>query len=215
VSTGSVRMTLASERDLRAGEDIGISMTLADTNTGAPIHDLQRYLGSWAHLAIISQDTQDFLHVHPAEDSPPAPGSPSPAMIRTSVGFRRPGIYKMWVQIQRANHVLTMPFVLRVLPEFRAITGAPQAPSDATLITVSSTGYEPSRIPAKAGRPLKLAFYRVDAQNCGRVVKFPGLGIERELPPGQVVVINVTPRKSGPLSFSCGMNMMKGELLVQ
>jgi plastocyanin domain-containing protein len=80
---------------------------------------------------------------------------------------------------------------------------------------VSSAGYEPARIPAKAGWPLKLAFFRVDAQNCGRLVKFPDLGIERELPPGKTVVIEVTPRKSGPLAFSCGMNMMKGELLVE
>jgi plastocyanin domain-containing protein len=62
---------------------------------------------------------------------------------------------------------------------------------------------------------LKLAFFRVDAQNCGRVVRFPDLGIERELPPGQIVVIEATPQKSGVLAFSCGMNMMKGELLVQ
>jgi plastocyanin domain-containing protein len=83
------------------------------------------------------------------------------------------------------------------------------------LIKVSSAGYEPARIQTKAGQPLKLAFFRVDAENCGRLVRFPSLGIERELPPGQTVVIEVTPRKSGSLTFSCGMNMMHGELLVQ
>jgi hypothetical protein len=218
-NSGSVRMTLAADKAFRAGEDISLSMTLADAKTGGPVHDLQRYLGAWAHIAIISQDTQDFLHVHPIEESPsaspPAPGAPSPATIRTSAGFRRAGLYKMWVQVQRANRVITVPFVLRVAPGAGPVTQIPQAPPDATLIKVSSAGYEPSRIPAKAGRPLKLAFFRVDAQNCGRLVKFPGLGVERELPPGQTVVIEVTPRKTGPLAFSCGMNMMKGELLVQ
>jgi hypothetical protein len=218
-TSGSVKMTLAADKPLRAGEDIGLSMTLADAKTGAPVHDLQRYLGAWGHIAIISQDTQDFLHVHPQEESPAglplAPGTPSPATIRTFAGFRRPGIYKMWVQVQRANHVMALPFILRVGAGGVSVSQIPQAPSDALLVKVSAAGYEPSQIPAKAGRPLKLAFFRADAQNCGRLVKFPALGIERELPPGQTVVIEVTPRKTGPLAFSCGMNMMKAELLVQ
>jgi hypothetical protein len=233
-TAGSVRMALASEKPLRAGEDIGLYMTLADLQTGAPVHDLQRYLGAWAHIAIISQDTQDFLHVHPLEELPSnfeffwyimrrdllhahpmEPGATSPATIRTFAGFRQAGLYKMWVEVQRGNSVLTVPFVLRVAPGVGQVTQIPQAPSGATLIKVSGTGYVPSRIAARAGRPLKLAFFRVDAQNCGRLVRFPDLGIERELPPGQTVVIDVTPRKSGLLTFSCGMNMMKGELLVQ
>lgn len=233
-SSGSVQMTLASEKPLRTGEDIGLYVTLRDTQTGAPIHDLQRYLGAWAHIAIISQDTQDFLHVHPMEEFPsnfeffvymvkrdlfhvPArePGEASPATLRTFVGFRRPGIYKMWVEVQRANQVAAIPFVLRVAPGTGQVAQIPRVPAGATLIKVSSAGYQPSRISAKAGQPLKLAFFRVDAENCGRVVRFPELGIERQLPPGETVVIELTPRKSGPLAFSCGMNMMKGELLVQ
>jgi len=235
VTAGSVRMTLASDKPLRAGEDIGFSINLADAKTGAPLHDLQRYLGAWAHIAMISQDTQDFLHVHPMEQLPsnfeffwyvmkrdylhsdtgPVPGVASPATLRTFAGFRRAGLYKMWVQVQRADSPLTVPFVLRVAEGADQVPQIPRVPSGATLIKVSSSGYEPSQIPAKAGQPLKLAFFRVDAQNCGRVVKFPDLGIERELPTGKTVVIEVTPRKSGPLAFSCGMNMMKGELLVQ
>ena len=233
-TAGSVRMTLASQGPLRTGEDIGLYMTLADARTGAPVHDLQRYLGAWAHIAIISQDAQDFLHVHPSEVvpsnfeffwymvkrdflhmNPAVPGGESPTMLQTFAGFRRPGLYKMWVEVQRGNSVLTFPFILRVAGGAGEVTQIPQAPSGATLIQVSSAGYEPAQIPARAGRTLKLAFFRVDAQNCGRVVRFPDLGIERELPPGQIVVIEVTPRKSGPLAFSCGMNMLKGELLVQ
>ena len=218
-TAGTVRMTLAADKPLRAAEDIGLSMTFADAKTGTPVRDLQRYLGAWAHIAIISEDTQDFLHVHPMEESqsgtPPTPGAPSPQTIRTSAGFRRAGLYKMWVQVQRTGKIMVFPFVLRVAPALGPITQIPKAPADAMLIKVSSAGYEPSRIPARAGRPLKLAFFRVDAQNCGRLVKFPALGIERELPPGQTVVIELTPHKTGLLAFSCGMNMLKGELLVQ
>jgi len=50
-------------------------------------------------------------------------------------------------------------------------------------LVTASVGYEPARIQAKAGHPLKLAFFRADAQNCGRFVRFPALGLERQLPP--------------------------------
>jgi hypothetical protein len=208
-AVGGVRMALSADKPLRAGQDIGLSMALVDAKTGAPIRNLQRYLGAWAHIAIVSQDLQDFIHVHPIEEAQ------SPSTIHTSAGFRRPGLYKMWVQVQRQDQVVAVPFVLRVADG--AVSGAPvsQAPSGATLIKVGSGGYEPARIKAKAGQPMKLAFFRADAQNCGRMVKFPALGIERELPPGQLVVIDVTPRKSGSLAFACGMGMMHGELLVQ
>lgn len=235
VAAGGLRMTLASDKPVRTGKDIGLSMTFSEARTGAPVRDLQRYLGAWAHIAIVSEDTQDFLHIHPVDDVPPAfefvwyivkrdlfrsaeaaaPGAASPVSLRTFAGFRRAGLYKMWVEVQRANRILKFPFVLRVAPGAGQATPVPQAPSGAMLVKVSSAGYEPSRIPAKAGQPLKLAFFRADAQNCGRLVRFPSLGIERELPPGRTVVIEVTPRKTGPLAFSCGMNMMKGELLVQ
>jgi hypothetical protein len=234
-TAGSLQMTLTTDKPLRSGEDIGLNITLADATTGAPIPDLQRYLGAWGHIAIISQDTQDFFHVHPVEKVPSnvefftyilkrdyldsgtssVPGAASPAKLRAFVGFRHAGLYKMWVQVQRADNVLAVPFVLSVAEGGGQVSQIPQVPPGATLIKVSSAGYEPSEIPATAGRPLKLAFFRADAQNCGRIVKFPDLGIERELPPGKTVVIEVTPRKSGPLSFSCAMNMMKGELLVQ
>ena len=203
-----VRMVLTTDKPLRAGDDIGLSMSLSDSRTGAPIHNLQRYLGAWAHIAIISSDLQDFLHVHPFEE--PA----SPSVIRTMAGFRRAGTYKMWVQVQRENKVTAVPFVLHIAGA-GAVSQAAPAPTGAVLIRVGSGGYEPSRINAKAGQPLKLAFFRADAQNCGRVVAFPELGIQRELPPGRTVVIEVTPRKSGSLAFSCGMKMMRGELVVR
>jgi hypothetical protein len=234
-TAGGVRMTLTSDKPLRTGQDIGLRIDLADASTGAPLHDYERYLGAWAHIAVISQDTEDFLHIHPVEEVPSnfeyflyvlkrdyfhsttssVPGTASPATLRTFAGFRHAGLYKMWVQLQRANSVVTVPFVLPVAEGAVQVAQTPQVPSGATLIKVSSTGYEPSAIQAKAGQPMKLAFFRLDAQNCGRIVKFPDLGIERELPPGKTVVIEVTPRTTGPLGFGCGMNMMKGELLVQ
>ena len=120
----------------------------------------------------------------------------------------------MWVQVQRNDEVTAVPFVFRVA-DGGAVTTTAKVPPGAILVNVSSSGFEPSLIPAKAGKPLKLAFFRADAENCGREVIFPDLGIQQELPVGQTVVIDVTPRKTGSLTFSCGMKMLHGELLVQ
>src|SRR5437879_1055434 len=89
----------------------------------------------------------------------------------------------------------------------------PHAPPGSVLVNVTMVGFDPAVIEAKAGQPLKLAFFRPNAANCGNEVVFPDLGIRKELPPGQTVVVDITPLKSGPLGFECGMKMLKGQLI--
>ena len=82
-------------------------------------------------------------------------------------------------------------------------------------ITVSKNGYTPERATLKKGQTVKLAFYRADSENCGGEIVFPALNIRRKLPVGKTVVITIKPQDSGTLNFSCGMDMMKGALIVQ
>jgi protein SCO1 len=110
--------------------------------------------------------------------------------------------------------VLKMRRPSRVTPK-GVVTQGPQAPPGSVLVNVNMTGFDPALIEAKAGQPLKLAFFRPNEANCAREVVFPGLGIRKELPPGQTVVVEITPSKSGPLSFECGMKMLKGQLIVR
>jgi hypothetical protein len=213
---GGVKIVLSATKPLRTGEDIGLAMALCDAKTNAPVQNLQPYLAAWAHIAIVSEDQRDFIHVHPIEDAATAPaGSHNPPAIHATAGFRKPGLYKMWVQVQRNGQVASVPFVLRVAEGGNAMVSQAQVPPGAILVKVSSSGYEPALIPANAGKPLKLAFFRQDAENCGKDVLFPDLGIQRELPVGQTVVIDITPVKTGSLTFSCGMKMLHGELLVR
>ena len=109
----------------------------------------------------------------------------------------------------------TSGFVIRVAPAGANVTQGPHAPPGSVLVNVSMIGFDPALIAAKAGQPLKLAFFRPNAANCAREVVFPGLGIRKELPPGQTVVVDITPPKSGPLGFECGMKMLKGQLIVR
>ena len=109
----------------------------------------------------------------------------------------------------------TSRFATRAAPAGANVTQGPHAPPGSVLVNVSMTGFDPELIPAKAGQPLKLAFFRPNAANCAREVVFPDLGIRKELPPGQTVVVDITTPKSGPLGFECGMKMLKGQLIVR
>ena len=109
----------------------------------------------------------------------------------------------------------TRIFVNRVPPAGANMTPGPHAPPGSVLVNVSMVGFDPALIEAKAGQPIKLAFFRPNDANCAREVVFPDLGIRKELPPGQTVVVEITPAKSGPRGFECGMKMLKGQLIVR
>ena len=109
----------------------------------------------------------------------------------------------------------TSGLVNRVPATGANMTQGPHAPPGSVLVNVTMVGFDPELIEAKAGQPLKLAFFRPNAANCAREVVFPGLGIRKELPPGQTVVVDITPPKSGPIGFECGMKMLKGQLIVR
>ena len=211
-TVGPYRVTLSSDKPLVTGTDLRLSFKVEEAKTGQPVHNLQRYLGAWAHIMLVSEDLKDFIHAHPYE--PPGAASQNPSPIDVYTGFRRPGLYKLWIELQRNGVVTPVPFVFRVAGQ-TVISAGPKAPPDAVLVTVSSSGYQPARIDAKAGKPLKLAFYRVDSQNCGGVITFPDLNITQELPPGKTTIVTVVPRRTGPLSFACKMGMLKGQLIVR
>jgi plastocyanin domain-containing protein len=56
---------------------------------------------------------------------------------------------------------------------------------------------------------------RTTDKTCGTAVTIPSLGIRRELPLNQPVEIEFTLQKSGNVEFVCGMNMLRGTLVVQ
>ena len=217
-----VRAVLTTKGPLQAGQDIAFHFALNDASNGEKISNLEPYLGAWGHILFVRQEGDEVIHAHPLEsDAAPAspwvhshamPG-PSPAEIQTVTGFKRPGLYKLWLQVQRHGAVLTFPFVLRIAaPEPAA---PPTYIPNAQLITVSVKGYAPARIIGEANKPIRLVFQRLDAQNCANRVVFPALGINRELPPGKRVLIEIPPQQATELSFSCGMGMYRGSVVVR
>lgn len=95
-----------------------------------------------------------------------------------------------------------------------AAAAARSKKSDEHTIDVGSE-FSPSTIKVKKGVPVTLKFRRSGKPTCATSVTFPDLGITRELPDNQTTAIEITPSKSGPLTFSCGAGMLHGKLVVE
>jgi plastocyanin domain-containing protein len=76
-------------------------------------------------------------------------------------------------------------------------------------------GYTPDTIVVQAGQPVRLQFYRDETADCSERVVFEELGIDQPLPAFQTTAIEFTPDKPGEYPFRCGMNMLKGLLVVE
>ena len=93
--------------------------------------------------------------------------------------------------------------------EARATPGAP------ITVRVDGSGYHPARIRAAANSDVTLSFVRTTDECCGQQLKIPALNIERELPLNQAVAVAVHVPANGELSFTCGMGMYRGAVVVQ
>lgn len=96
------------------------------------------------------------------------------------------------------------------VPE-RAVQGA--GGTQEIKITVQG-GYSPDRIEVKRDRPVRLLFRREEANPCTEQVIFGDFGLSKMLPQGQTVPLEFTPHQKGEFTFHCGMNMVRGKLVV-
>jgi Cu+-exporting ATPase len=119
----SVTVALSAPGTIRAGEEASFTFTL--TQGERSVTDLEPYLGAAAHVAIVSEDTEDFAHVHgeagEADEghegmesmghSPPSAFGPQVSFHHT---FPHPGRYKIWGQFSHEGRVITVPYVVEV-----------------------------------------------------------------------------------------------------
>jgi plastocyanin domain-containing protein len=76
-------------------------------------------------------------------------------------------------------------------------------------------GYTPDVIVLKKGVPVELDFYRDEAAGCSERVVFPDFGISRSLPAFETTPVRFTPEREGEFTFTCGMSMLRGKLVVE
>jgi plastocyanin domain-containing protein len=75
-------------------------------------------------------------------------------------------------------------------------------------------GYSPDVIVVNKGMPVRLNFYRDETASCSEQVIFGDFRIARNLPAFKTTKIEFTPDKAGEFTFTCGMNMLRGKLIV-
>jgi Cu+-exporting ATPase len=100
----------------------------------------------------------------------------------------------------------------------KAAVAAPAAarpgPDGRIEIHATKQGYEPSKIEVEAGKPVTLVFVREIEKTCMTGVVFPDLGIEKDLPVGEKVEIELTPEAGGTIAFQCPMGMGKSSIVT-
>lgn len=82
-------------------------------------------------------------------------------------------------------------------------------------VKITERGFEPVTLRLRRGAPARITFLRTTNNTCATEIVLRDFGIRKALPLNQPVVITVTPNRKGDFEFTCGMNMMRGKLIVQ
>ena len=95
------------------------------------------------------------------------------------------------------------------------VTPLPQAPVQQIAIAVTKEGFSPANAEAKAGVPIELLFTRRTDDTCAKEVEVPSMKVRKALPLNVPVSITVPAGPARSLAFVCGMNMLKGSVVVR
>ena len=106
-----LKVTIATMPTTLGVGDAIITYTIADAATGAPVTDLQPYLGAMAHLFILNQDLTSMAHAHPRGPEVGADSRGGPT-VELHANLPKTGLYKLWAQFQRGGKIITTDWVL-------------------------------------------------------------------------------------------------------
>lgn len=93
-----------------------------------------------------------------------------------------------------------------------AESATPSGNAQALTVDTSSGSFVPSQLTAEAGKPVEITFGQ--GSGCLAEVVFPGLNIRQSLEDGPVTV-KLPALEPGTYAFACGMDMLRGSLVVQ
>jgi plastocyanin domain-containing protein len=81
-------------------------------------------------------------------------------------------------------------------------------------IAITDKGFTPSEATVTPNTPVELVFTRTAERTCATEVVIPSLKVKKPLPLNEAVSIVITPEDKD-ITFSCGMNMLRGKLVVK
>lgn len=98
----------------------------------------------------------------------------------------------------------------------RKVSPAPlEAGNIQEIRVVVKGGYSPDVIVVKKGIPVRINFYRDESADCSDTIVFGDFHIRKALPAFKTTAIELTPEKEGEYTFTCGMGMLRGKLIVR
>ena len=98
----------------------------------------------------------------------------------------------------------------------KTVVQAQVSASGAQEITIQVRGgYSPSLVRVRKGQPVRLTFDRQESSGCSEEVVLGSFGIRSFLPPFKKTVVEFTPEKPGSYQFTCGMGMLRGQIVVE
>jgi plastocyanin domain-containing protein len=106
-----------------------------------------------------------------------------------------------------------MKKTLLVLSLLTALTAAAAAPKKTVRIDISGGFYSPKEVQVKKGERIRLMFVRDAKPTCGDTLVIPALKVKTTLEVGKPFTVDVTPKKD--IAFGCGMDMMRGKIVVK
>jgi YHS domain-containing protein len=77
---------------------------------GRAVTNIKPWLGASAHMVGLSEDGKAFVHAHPEGEPKPMNGPD----LTFHTTFTKPGLYKLWAQMDHDGEVRTFPFVVEV-----------------------------------------------------------------------------------------------------
>lgn len=111
--------------------------------------------------------------------------------------------------------VFTYWFFLMKKESVFSVDGTRDSTGDLKVDIVVDGGYIPSVISVPKGKTTKITFIRNDSSSCLEEVVLGDFKIKKFLPLNKRVTIEIKPEEEGEYSFSCGMNMYHGKIVVR
>ena len=63
--------------------------------------------------------------------------------------------------------------------------------------------------------PLSITFDRKETSSCSEEIVLPDFGVKRFLPAFEKTTIDIVPSEVGTFAYTCGMGMLRGEIVVE
>lgn len=100
------RVELLNAENIKSNEPATLDIKISKNGKVYKSEDIGTYLGAVAHIMMIGQQDKDFVHIHPDT------GAMHP--ISAHVTVDKPGLYRMWVQFNADEKIITADFAVVV-----------------------------------------------------------------------------------------------------